>query len=204
MLVGYGRQIQVHAVLGGLRIPDRHENQRQRFQARIHGPGWIDDNLIRLGCIDDDMYGTSSHARQPGTLGRFQASDRLRRRPAASAHARLSSVAATIPRSGQPPARTAGVMPVRSGTRASRTARCHVPLLVRIEPSGEMIALSPVVEATAIARPVVIASMRAIASCWRLSPSWPSSSKSASLVWTASRLAPAVTSDRTRLSNPTS
>ncbi len=74
-------------------------------------------------------------------------------------------------RSGQFPARSAGVSELRSGTRLVSTARRHVLLLARTVPSGAMIALSPVVEATATALPVQIASILAISSCCRLSPS---------------------------------
>ncbi|HLK00970.1 MAG TPA: hypothetical protein VKU39_13815 [Streptosporangiaceae bacterium] len=64
-------------------------------------------------------------------------------------------------------------------------------------PSGSMIALSPVVDTYTTARSVSTARSRAIATCCELSPDWPSISKSASLDWTVSRFAPAVTSDRT-------
>ena len=67
-----------------------------------------------------------------------------------------------------------------------------------------MIELSPVVEAYTTARSLSMARIRAIAVCCSVSPSCPSISKSASLDCRASRFAPALTSDRTRLSKPTS
>ena len=71
-------------------------------------------------------------------------------------------------------------------------------------PSGAMIALTPVVDTYTTVRSLSTARSRAIATCCTLSPDWPSISKSASLDWTVSRFAPAVTSERTRLSKPTS
>ncbi len=106
--------------------------------------------------------------------------------------------------SGQPASRSARVRPVRSGTGRSSTARCHSPVRASTAPSGAMMALSPVVEAYTIARSDVIAWIRAMATCWADSPDWPSTSNVASFDWTASRLAPAVTSDRTSPSKPTS
>ena len=67
-----------------------------------------------------------------------------------------------------------------------------------------MIALSPVVEAYTTARSEVIAWIRAMATCWVDSPDCPSTSNVASLDCRASRFAPAVTSERTRPSKPTS
>jgi len=67
-----------------------------------------------------------------------------------------------------------------------------------------MIVLSPVVEAYTRARSLSTARILAIAVCCSVSPTCPSISKSASLDCRASRFAPALTSDRTRLSKPTS
>ena len=93
---------------------------------------------------------------------------------------------------------------MRSGTRASSSARCHSPLCASTAPAGLMIALSPVVDAYTTARFDVMAWIRAMATCWVDSPDWPSTSNVASLDCTASRLAPAVTSERTSPSKPTS
>ena len=93
---------------------------------------------------------------------------------------------------------------MRSGTRASSSARCHSPLCASTAPAGLMIALSPVVDAYTTARFDVMAWIRAMATCWVDSPDWPSTSNVASLDCTASRLAPAATSERTSPSNPTS
>ena len=56
-------------------------------------------------------------------------------------------VSAVMTASGHVPSRSARVISLRSGTRASRMARCHRPLLVSTAPLGPMIALSPVVDA---------------------------------------------------------
>ena len=106
--------------------------------------------------------------------------------------------------SGHAPTRVASVRWLTSGTRASRMACCHTPPCAIRLPSGAMIVLSPVVEAYTTARSDSTARILAIAVCCWVSPSWPSISKSASLDCTASRLAPALTSDRTRWSKATS
>jgi hypothetical protein len=93
---------------------------------------------------------------------------------------------------------------VISGTRASSTAWRQVPLWVISRPSGATMALTPVVEATTTARSASMARIRAMASCCCDSPVWPSTSNVASLVCIVSRFAPAVTSERTRESNPIS
>ena len=73
-----------------------------------------------------------------------------------------------------------------------------MPLRASTEPSGAMMALTPVVAAYTTARSDSTARILAIASCCSDSPAWPSTSKLASLDCTASRLAPAVTSEETR------
>ena len=66
-------------------------------------------------------------------------------RTAAAASAAMVSAVITV--CGHCPARSARVMRVRSGTRASSTARSRMPLRAITEPSGAMMALAPVVEA---------------------------------------------------------
>jgi hypothetical protein len=61
---------------------------------------------------------------------------------------------------------------MRNGTRAPSSARRQVPMRAIRDPSGEMIALSPVVDAYTTARSLSIARIRAIATCCSVSPSW--------------------------------
>lgn len=70
-----------------------------------------------------------------------------------------------ITASGQAPTLSASVRPLTSGTRASSTAGRQVPLCASRLPSGAMIALTPVVEATTTARPDSTALILAMASC---------------------------------------
>ena len=100
--------------------------------------------------------------------------------------------------------RLASVRYVRSGTRATSSACTQVPVVCAREPSGITIALTPEVDATTTARSNSTARIRAMSSCCSVSPVWPSTSKVASLVCTASRFAPALTSDWTRSSKLTS